>query len=147
MAILVIKIFFLFLFTILVESQENSTFIVSFQSGRSRSTDQWMKYNEKFEGYEKEFTACHWQRVRYFSMELNSIWAYCYTGLAKESPQLPCIQLYFQTNETSAGRAMNFVLVLMHGNSESRAIAYSMLYHHREWNHLCVIFSSAQRSP
>ena len=145
MATLVIKLLLLYLFTIVVESQETSTFIVSFQSGRSRSIEQWMKYNEKFEGYEKEFTACHWQRVRYFSMEMNSIWAYCYAGLTKESSQLPCIQFYFQTNETSAGRAMNFVLVLMHGSSENRAIAYSMLYHHREWNHLCVIFSSVHK--
>ena len=144
MSAFVFKILPLLLLTIEADSRKASTFLVSFQSGKNRSVDHWMRYNEKFEGYEKEFTACHWQMVRYFSMEINSLWAYCYTGLKEES-QLPCIQLYFQTNTTSAGRSLDFILLLMYGSTEDRAIFQSIRYRHREWNHICVTFSSIHK--
>ena len=92
----VIKLIFLiFILMIEVEPKKAATFLVSFQSDRNRSIEHWMRYNENFEGYQKEFTACHWQRVRYFSNELNSVWAYCYIG-RKKDPLLPCIQFYIQ---------------------------------------------------
>ena len=81
----VIKLIFLiFILMIEVEPKKAATFLVSFQSDRNRSIEHWMRYNENFEGYQKEFTACHWQRVRYFSNELNCVWAYCYIGRKKD---------------------------------------------------------------
>ena len=96
-------------FNIVVESAKLNTFVVSFQSDQSTTIDHWMRYKGQITGIEKEFTCCHWEKVRFFSLEFNSVWAYCFISPEIEV-KLPCIQFYHYRNTESAGR--NFDLAL-----------------------------------
>ena len=124
------------LFNTIKQSEAMDTFIVSFQSDRSWSTDQWMRYNETIVDIEKEFTICHWERLRYFSTSVNGIWAYCYIKYDSDN-ELQCWQLYSEANFASAGRNINFIVT----SSSSSAIAEDVSYNHREWNHFCFTYS------
>ena len=73
------------------ELENNKTFTASFQEDGTWSTDQWMRFNGILGGIEKEFTVCHWEKIRYFSSDISSIWAYCYVKHSSEA-SLKCWQ-------------------------------------------------------
>ena len=52
-----------------IDANPDSTFSVSFQSDGTKSIHQWMKYKEKIFGINKELTVCHWEKLRYFSVD------------------------------------------------------------------------------
>ena len=52
------------------------SFVVSFQNSGGWSTDEWVEFTKPIPLL-KEFTACHWERIRYFSSDLMAIWSYC----------------------------------------------------------------------
>ena len=122
------------------QSEALNTFVVSFQSDGSWSTDQWMKYNKKIVGIEKEFTLCHWERLRYFSTGVNAIWAYCYIKYDSDN-KLGCWQLYSTTNIASAGRNVNLIITTPLWYAEAQAIPYR----HRQWNHFCFTYSAINK--
>ena len=123
-------------------SQKQDTFLVSFQSEGIRSTTQWMKYKGKIAGLDKEFSTCHWERVRYFSLEINSIWAYCFIFSASEKlDNKNCLQLY-HTSSTSANREVDMVMSI---NTKQYKAISTMPFRHREWNHICFTYSSINK--
>ena len=111
------------------------TFVVSFQEDGSWSTDQWMRYKEKIKALNQEFTICHWEKLRYFSTDISSIYSYCYNKNPSDS-SLKCWQFYYETDYDSAGRKINLI-----GNVKVKALPYK----HRQWNHFCVVYSSSKK--
>ena len=43
------------------------SFIVSFQSDGSWSTDHWIRYDKDILNVTNDFTICHWEKTRYFA--------------------------------------------------------------------------------
>ena len=111
------------------------TFVVSFQEDGAWSTDQWMRHKEKIKALNQEFTICHWEKLRYFSTDISSIYSYCYNKRPSDS-SLKCWQFYYETDYDSAGRKINLI-----GNVKVKALPYK----HRQWNHFCVVYSSSKK--
>ena len=146
MKILLFVCLFLNLFAIVIGSGKLTTFLVSFQVDRSRSTDHWMRYKEKIEvDFGKEFTSCHWERVRYFSLEINSIWSYSFKAIESDD-YIQNIQFLHLTNTTTAGRTLDFMLNVFLDDLKEDFVVYSVPYRHREWNHICFTYSSIRKS-
>ena len=115
------------------------SFIASFQSDGSWSTDHWMKYDRKISNVQNEFTLCHWEKIRYFSPSINTIWTYCYITVESDG-ELHCWTLYQSINLESAGRYVDVV-----ASSKSWSItAYAIQYKHRQWNHICFLYSMSK---
>ena len=130
-------------FTIVVETKKLNTFLVSFQEDHSKYINHWIMYKENITGIEKEFTSCHWEKIRFFSMEFNSIWAYCFTS-TKLDVKLPCIQFYHSLDIALTGRKLDLVFSL-NLKTQHKIVAHSVPYRHREWNHICFTYSSVQK--
>ena len=120
------------------------TFLVSFQTEGKISTEAWMKYKENITGIDEEFSACHWERIRYFAVEVNAIWAYCFI-FSESDINLKCIQIYHYAS-TSAKRNVDLGIHLevVTGNvvTVASVMSHSIPYRHREWNHICFTYSS-----
>ena len=99
----------LYVFCILEIVIAKHSFIASFQSDGSWSTDHWMKYDRKISNVKKEFTMCHWEKIRYFSPSINTIWTYCYITVESDG-DLHCWSLYQSINLESAGRYVDVVV-------------------------------------
>ena len=112
------------------------TFAVSFQPNGTWSTEHWMRYNKKISGVGSDFTFCQWIRIRYFSTDISSIWAYCYLHNDTQTA-LPCWHLFMEADKNSAGRKVNLVARSPHWYVE----APSLKYRHRQWNHICFVYS------
>ena len=122
--------------------EASNSFVASFQSEGKWSTDDWMRYNEKVENVDNELTICHWEKIRYFSAAVNSVWAYCFIISEDISEEdLRCWQLYSEANRASAGRSVNLIVT----TSSSSIVAENIPYKHREWNHFCFTYSSIQK--
>ena len=124
-------------FFIIKESRARSSFVVSFQSKGQLSIDQWMKYKKNITNIQKEFTACHWEKLRYFSSDSNIVWSYCYLTGSSDT-QLKCWGFYHAVNLQSAGRNVD----LTSYSEDWSLTAKNVKYKHRKWNHICVMYSS-----
>ena len=102
------------------------TFAVSFQGDGSWSTDHWIRYNEIIENVEKELTVCHWEKLRYFSAAVNSVWAYCYIE-SELNDDLQCWQLYSEANRASAGRTINLIITTSTSSIVAENVAYKRI--------------------
>ena len=122
-------------------SNAMDTFIVSFQSQGTKSINHWMKYNKMINGFEKEFSACHWQKIRFFSLGMNAVWSYCFI-LQESDNDLKCIQLVQKTS-SDAGRNVDLWAFISRVGREIRVD--SIPFKHREWNHICFIYSSIEK--
>ena len=49
-----------------------NTFKVEFQSSGDWSKDEWLEHEGKIPQL-SEFTACHWEKIIYFSQDINTI--------------------------------------------------------------------------
>ena len=119
-----------------------NSFVASFQTDGKWSTNDWMRYNEKVEKVDNELTVCHWEKIRYFSAAVNSVWAYCFIiseDIADED--LRCWQLYSEANRASSGRSVNLIIT----TSSSSIVAENVPYKHREWNHFCFTYSTTEK--
>ena len=116
------------------------TFAVSFQPNGTWSTEHWMRYNKKISGVGSDFTFCQWIKIRYFSTDISSIWAYCYLHNDTQTA-LPCWHLFMEADKNSAGRKVNLVARSPHWYVE----APSLQYRHRQWNHICFVYSFDKR--
>ena len=54
-----------------------------------------------------EFTACHWEKLKYFGTRSNAIWAYCKTN-SSEDILLSCIQLYSKPTQATGYRSISY---------------------------------------
>ena len=123
---------YIVLLAVLDETEAINSFVVSFQSDADWSTDHWMRYNKEITGIEKEFTICHWEKLRYFSTDVNTVWTYCYERL-ETSTKLRCWYFDHKINYQSGGRKVELV-----AGSPSWSIRPDALkFRHRQWNHIC----------
>ena len=51
-----------------------SSFLVSFQESGDWTTNEWGKYIDEIRESE-EFTACHWQKIRFYSSDIVPLWS------------------------------------------------------------------------
>ena len=89
-----------------------------------------------------EFTACHWEKLKYFGTRSNAIWAYCKTN-ASEDILPSCIQLYSKPSQATGYRSISYNIWIS-GMSNKQTIKIEIgldSYRHRTWNHICWYFS------
>ena len=126
----------IFLMTHYCNSSSTRSFVVSFQNSGGWSTDEWAVFDKPIPLL-KEFTACHWERIRYFSSDIMSVWAYCIANKLQKSI-INCTQLYSYGNSTTANRQL-----VISGEVNFREFAVNIKeYRHRTWNHICWSYSS-----
>ena len=73
-----------------------STFVISFQNSAVLSTDEWVEITQNIPPL-KEFTACHWEKIRYFSSQIMPVWSYCIAD-RKNRDDINCTQIYSAGN-------------------------------------------------
>ena len=114
------------------------TFSMAFQGSGSWSTEEWAKYKNIIPRME-EFTACHWQNIRFFSAELMTVWAYCITHDVN-GRTIKCTEIFQRSDPSSANRQI-ILTGYIHGGAIIRETIISS-FRHRTWNHVCVGYSS-----
>ena len=115
-----------------------STFVVSFQSSGGWATDEWVEYDVEIPRLE-EFTSCHWDKLRHFSVDFMTVWSYCIAD-RNNNANMNCTQLYYSGNGTSANQQVILSGWLDGGYGEFNINIES--YRHRNWNHICWSYSS-----
>ena len=124
------------------ESEES--FVVSFQEGIKNIDyhvdNQWMEYTGEIPSI-KDFTACHWMNIRYFSKELMPIWSYCMIRDEKERNDTDCLQISFIPVPESANRNVKTQIFLPWYRIKGRVNKATHIllkpFKHRSWNHVC----------
>ena len=137
---------YLMLFTILINSQKNEymlvltspTFTISMQqSGKAVTTDEWAMYNDKIHQITKEFTICHWDKLQYFTDNINTLWSYCYVH--DENSTLFCLEMDYSLIPSKANRHT----ILNAWIGKSVMSGEIVPFNHRKWNHACWTYSTA----
>ena len=117
------------------------SFKVSFQYDGIWSSNEWVQYKEEIPPL-KEFTVCHWERLRYFSSSDTTVWTYC-SILSKYDAPFKCIGVYSTGIRQSANRKINIGAWLEGWTTPAiSALAEAKQYRHRTWNHFCWTYSS-----
>ena len=130
----------MFSFQLLIFSPWNlvfGKFIVSFQSKGELSTNEWAKYTGKIPPM-KEFTSCHWEKIRYFASDYTAVWGYCQKA-SKEGQGIDCTQFYHRGDPLTMNRHIK-VYGWIGGKTQTTASIKN--YSHRQWNHFCWQYSS-----
>ena len=120
----------------------SSTFMVSFQNSGGWSTNEWVEYDQDIPVLE-EFTACHWERIRYFSSDIMNVWAYCIADRV-QTLDINCTQLYSSGNG-STGNQQVVLSVWVNGGVVTNDINI-VNYRHRTWNHICWSYSTKTKT-
>ena len=117
------------------------TFEVKLQSGRMWSKDEWVEHNAKVP-HLKEFSACHWEKRRYMSTSLDSIWAYCSVNTSTHG-DFKCVQLWSEGNVVTANRNLHYRAWFSGWGDRTLDSSLAVIsYKHRSWNHICWTYSS-----
>lgn len=130
---------FLLLCSVLNLTEAEKTFIASFQTSGEWSENEWIEYNRTIPSL-AEFTACHWEKVQYFSAQINTVWSYCVYA-TKDDLKLRCVEVYYLTSSDVGGN-IDFN-VFIDGWTDKRLYARfkKVSYYHRSWNHFCWTYS------
>ena len=118
----------------------DSSFEISFQESGDWSTNEWGKYMNEIPRLE-EFTACHWQRMRFFASDIIPIWSYCMV-LDNSTKKLECTQIYLQNNPGTANRRIILHGWIIGGGGTLNTTIDN--FEHRTWGHICWIYSTAK---
>ena len=115
-----------------------STFVVSFQKSGGWSTNEWVEINKSIPVL-NEFTACHWEKIRYFSSDIMTPWSYC---IAEELQRddLNCTQIYSSGNGTTTDQQL-VLEAWVNGGGDMYEVNIEK-YRHRTWNHICWSYST-----
>ena len=74
--------------------------VLRFQSGDAGySTEEWAEFTGTIPHLD-QFTVCHWERLRFFSIRDTCIWAFCH----KKNGFLKCTQIWYNRDVESGGR-------------------------------------------
>ena len=107
------------------------SFVVSFQNSGTWSTEEWVEFDKPIPLL-KDFTACHWEKIKYFSSDTMNVWAYC-IARKNQTDRINCTQLYSSENSTTANRQL-----ILSSRVNSRKLGVNIeKYRHRTWNHIC----------
>ena len=114
-----------------------SSFIASFQSLGYWSEKEYLEYKENLPEL-NVFTVCHWEKTKFFSERINTIWAYCqhHSG---NNVTLHCIEAYISSPDKKG--QSKFVLDKQNLRSKGSIERKKWLisYRHRNWNHFCLL--------
>ena len=96
-----------FLFLILLKSllSAQKSKILRFQldnPSNNYSTEEWAEFKGEIP-HLNSFTACHWEKIRFFSVRDTVIWSFCYKTKDVESDH-HCTQFWHNTHAESGGR-------------------------------------------
>ena len=117
------------------------SFEVGFQESGAWSSQEWAEYQGHLPEL-TEFTACHWEKIRYFGVRSNSLWAYC-TIHSKFDKTPRCIQMFSKGVQASAYRTVYFSLWITGMENKTLQIKLPLdSFRHRSWNHVCWYYSS-----
>ena len=140
---------FLLLYTITFQKQEtkgNETYVVSFQEEIEGSfaakTDSWIEFAKPILST-KEFTICHWLKIKFFALDFAACtWAYCTVDLKNTKNEMKCTQLCFVGDLPTASRnlKLNADIYLEKGLKTLKKVIDN--YNHRTWFHMCWSFST-----
>ena len=121
------------------------TFVVSFQTNlvgpASASPNVWIEVLNQIPPT-KEFTACHWIRIKYFNLNIAAnLWAYCIIENAGD--KMKCLQVFLHSNIQHANRdlVLGAYIPSKKGHKKLLPVAVN-LFLHRTWSHFCWSFSA-----
>ena len=122
-----------------------SSFIASFQFFGHWSAKEYLEYKESLPQM-SEFSVCHWEKTKFFSDRLNTIWAYCQQS-SKNDPTMSCIQNFYYT----PGAAGDIVFSLYKSNWGHKKLKIykkfgRIQYGHGHCNHFCLLYSISSNS-
>ena len=120
------------LYTSCCTGSSTPTFVVSFQSSGGWSTEEWVEFDKPIPLL-KQFTSCHWEKIRYFSSDIMTVWSYCIASKIDNS-DVNCTQLYSSGNGTTIDQQL-VLTSWVNGGGEEIEINIAE-YRHRTWNHI-----------
>ena len=121
---------------------DTNSFVVHFQESGKWSSNEFLEYKGSILSTVEEFTACHWEKLNYFSPYINNIWNYCEVT-TKEDPRLKCINAATMADNSTGGRDALFYLWIDGWTATPISIKFAVSpYFHRSWNHFCWTYSS-----
>ena len=117
-------------------------FKIKLQKGGKWSDNEIAEYLGHIPAF-SEFTACHWEKLKYFATRSNTIWSYCKVYSVKDET-LRCLQLYSYGLKSKAYRSLSYnIWITGMQNNETITVEIELpSYRHRTWNHVCWYFSS-----
>ena len=123
----------------------SSTFIASFQPSGQWSSTEWIEYKGKIPAL-TQFTACHWEKLPFHSVEINTVWSYCHY-MTKTDSRLKCVELYERPGSqltSSVGKDIDLVGWIDGWTDYTIYIEFLKIpYKHRRWNHFCWSYCGA----
>ena len=90
------------LFQSLTRAQKPQILRFQVNNVETYSTEEWVEFKGKIP-HMNSFTACHWERLRFFSVRDSCPWAFCYKTKNIESDH-HCTQLWYNRDAVSGGR-------------------------------------------
>ena len=122
-----------------VNGSSASSFFLSFQRSRNVTTNEWAEYKGDMPVL-KEFSVCHWDRVKYFNDQINTIWSYCFK--TKQIELIDCFQLHISLIHSTANRHVRIDAHIFNNIGNTVLSADIIPYGHRKWHHYCWLYSS-----
>ena len=97
------RLFICLLFLYFLSAAQKSK-ILRFQinNDENYSTEEWAEFKGKIP-HLNAFTACHWERLRFFSVRDTAQWAFCYKN-GEDQNDLRCTQIWYNRDPASGGR-------------------------------------------
>jgi len=106
------------------------------------SIEEWIEYSKPIPQF-KEFTACHWMKVNYFSRDIAIVmWSYCTQERHSSSKNIECLEIFLKNKWELANRHLEVNAYFPWSRKTNmRVKAEIRPYMHRQWGHICWSFS------
>ena len=100
------SIFYIILYFSFEFIRADEYFKIKLQKGGKWSDDEMAEYLGHIPAF-SEFTACHWEKLKYFATRSNTVWSYCKVHSVKDET-LRCLQLYSYGLKSKAYRSLSY---------------------------------------
>jgi len=123
------------------QALSTTSFGISFQNSGGWSTEEWAKYKNDIVSL-RELTACHWEKIRFFSANVMTVWSYC-TERNVSGDAMTCTLLYHVPNIKTANRGTILSADVNDVDDAGPRIKADIdSFRHRTWNHICWSYSN-----
>ena len=122
-----------------VKSNNQPTFMISFQTAGKDTTDEWAEYKGKMQSL-KEFTICNWFNLKFFQYDTNCLWSYCF--LTIPNTEIECFDIEISLTMPSGNRDIKVEAWMARKQNNTITAVDIVHYQHRIWNHICWTYSS-----
>ena len=102
---------------------DDKSFLVHFQKSGKWSDREVLEFKHDFSSSIQEFTACHWEKLDYFSRETNTIWSYSEVTNETDS-RLKGLNAAIESNNSTGGRDARFVIWIDGWTATSIVMSY-----------------------